>query len=146
MKHFRLTVNGTPYEIEILNDPRSNEVALTVDGKEFTVIAENLDLETTEIAVAPVVAPVVASTPKAATPAPAPQTSAGSTVSAPLPGVINDIKVREGQTVKQNDPLLVIEAMKAMNVIRAQRNGTVTKIHVSKGSRVAYGAALLDIE
>ncbi len=148
MKHFRLTVDGKPYEIEILNDPRADEVTLTVDGKEFSVIAENLDVETDAAEAAPVVAavPVAVRAPKAAAPAVAPVEAGANTVKAPLPGVINSVKVREGQTVKQNDPLVVIEAMKAMNVIRAQRNGTVTKIYVSNGSRVAHGAALLDIE
>ena len=146
MKHFRLTVDGKPYEIEILNDPRADEVILTVDGKEFTVTAENLDVDTAEVVAAPVAAPVATPAPKAAAPAPAPVETGTNTVKAPLPGVINAVKVREGQSVKQNDPLVVIEAMKAMNVIRAQRNGTVTRIYVSNGSRVAYGAALLDIE
>jgi biotin carboxyl carrier protein len=150
MKHFRLTVDGKAYEIEILTDPRADEVTLTVDGQEFTVSAENLDVATAEVAAAPVAvaAPVVA--PKPAAPAPvaaaAPAAAGINRVSAPLPGVINAVKVREGQAVKQNDPLVVIEAMKAMNVIRAQSNGTVTRIYVSNGSRVAYGAALLDIE
>lgn len=146
MKHFRLTVDGKPYEVEILNDPRADEVTLTVDGKEFTVAAENLDVEADVVASAPVVAQVSAPAPRPAAPAAAPVAAGSNTVTAPLPGVINAVKVREGQTVKQNDPLVVIEAMKAMNVIRSQRNGTVTKIYVSNGSRVAHGAALLDIE
>ncbi|MRR29209.1 acetyl-CoA carboxylase biotin carboxyl carrier protein subunit [bacterium] len=153
MKHFRLSVDGKPYEIEILNDPRAEEVLLKIDGIEMTVNAENLDADVPAAAVvastpavsAPVTAPVrAAAAPVAA--APVAVTADANTVKAPLPGVINAVKVREGQTVKQNDPLVVIEAMKAMNVIRAQRSGTVTKIFVSNGSRVAYGSALLDIE
>lgn len=153
MKHFRLSVDGKPYEIEILNDPRADEVLLKIDGIEMTVKAENLDADAPAAAVAasvPVVsAPVHASARVATAPvaaAPVAVTAGANTVKAPLPGVINAVKVREGQTVNQNDPLVVIEAMKAMNVIRAQRSGTVTKIFVSTGSRVAYGSALLDIE
>jgi biotin carboxyl carrier protein len=147
MKHFRLTVDGKPYEIEILNDPRADEVNLTVNGQEFTVTAENLDVETIKAAAVPAAVPSPAPATKPAAPAAAVPVAAGAIrINAPLPGVINAIKVREGQAVKENDPLVVIEAMKAMNVIRAQRNGTVTKIYVSNGNRVAYGAALLDIE
>jgi len=148
MKHFRLSVDGKPYEIEILSDPRADEVLLKIDGVEMSVKAENLDADAPAAAIAapaPVVsAHVAASAPVAAAPVSA--AAGANTVKAPLPGVINAVKVREGQTVKQNDPLVVIEAMKAMNVIRAQRSGTVTKIFVSNGSRVAYGSALLDIE
>ena len=45
MKHFRLSVDGKPYEIEILNDPRADEVLLKIDGIEMTVKAENLDAD-----------------------------------------------------------------------------------------------------
>ncbi len=148
MKHFRLSVDGKPYEIEILNDPRADEVLLKIDGIEMTVKAENLDADAPAAAVAasvPAVSAPVAAPARVAA-APVAVAAGANTVKAPLPGVINAVKVREGQTVKQNDPLVVIEAMKAMNVIRAQRSGTVTKIFVSNGSRVAYGSALLDIE
>lgn len=148
MKHFRLSVDGKPYEIEILNDPRADEVLLKIDGIEMTVKAENLDADAPPTAVAasaPAVSAPVAAPARVAA-APVAVIADANTVKAPLPGVINAVKVREGQTVKQNDPLVVIEAMKAMNVIRAQRSGTVTKIFVSNGSRVAYGSALLDIE
>ena len=146
MKRFRMTVDGKCYEIEILNDPRADEVSLTVDGKEFTVTAQDLEVEAAAAVPAAASAPVTAPAPKPAAPSAAPVEAGANTVKAPLPGVINAVKVCEGQKVKLNDPLVVIEAMKAMNVIHAQHSGTVTKIYVSDGSRVAYGAPLLDIE
>lgn len=146
MKHFRLSVDGKPYEIEILNDPRADEVQLKIDGKEITVKAENLDVEAAVVAAAPVAAPVVAAPVIAAAPVAAPVAAGANSVKAPLPGVVNAVKVSVGQTVKANDPLVVIEAMKAMNIIRSQRAGKVSKIYVSQGSHVAYGSALLDIE
>lgn len=147
MKHFRLSVDGKPYEIEIVSDPRADEVQLMIDGQEITVNVENLDVETAAVAAAPVAAPVAAHVAApVAIPAAAPVAAGANSVKAPLPGVINAVKVSEGQTVKPNDPLVVIEAMKAMNIIRAQRAGKVAKIYVSQGSKVAYGSALLDIE
>lgn len=146
MKHFRLSVDGKPYEIEILNDPRADEVQLKIDGKEITVKAENLDVETAAVAAAPVAAAPVVAAPVVAAPAAAPAVAGANSVKAPLPGVINAVKVSVGQTVKANDPLVVIEAMKAMNIIRAQRAGKIAKIYVSQGSHVAYGSPLLDIE
>lgn len=144
MNHFRLVVENTPYEIEILNDPRADEVQVKVDGTTYSVKAENLAAETTVIETprtsSPVVAPVVAA------PVAEPVAAGGNTVRAPLPGKINAIKVSTGQSVKVNDPLVVIEAMKAQNIIRAQKNGKICKIYVTVGGHVAYGAPLLDIE
>lgn len=145
MNNFKLVVDGKSYEIEIMNDPRADEVQVKVDGNLLDVKVENLDVEATVVASQAVAAsaPVVVA---AKAPAPAPVAAGSNTVIAPLPGKIHDIKVRAGQTVNANDPLVVIEAMKAMNVIRAQRGGTIGKIYVSVGGHVAYGASLLDIE
>ena len=71
--------------------------------------------------------------------------SPGSTVAAPLPGVIKSIGVRSGQQVAPNDKLLVIEAMKMDNVIRAPRGGTIGTIHVAEGRQVTYGEPLLEM-
>ncbi|MBE9508922.1 MAG: acetyl-CoA carboxylase biotin carboxyl carrier protein subunit, partial [Chloroflexi bacterium] len=71
--------------------------------------------------------------------------SLGSTVAAPLPGVIKSIGVRPGQRVAADDELLVIEAMKMDNVIRATRAGTIGTIHVAEGRQVAYGEILLEM-
>jgi len=59
--------------------------------------------------------------------------------------VIKSIAVRPGQQVAPNDELLVIEAMKMDNVIRAQRGGTIGTIHVAEGRQVAYGEHLLEM-
>ena len=66
-------------------------------------------------------------------------------VAAPLPGVIKSIAVRPGQQVAPNDELVVIEAMKMDNVIRATRAGAIGTIHVAEGRQVAYGEALLEM-
>ena len=146
MNNFRLVVDGKSYEIEIMNDPRAEEVQVKVDGNLLGVKVENMDVEApVAVAARPVSAPApVAAAPKA--PVQEAAAAGSNTVIAPLPGKIHDVKVKAGQAVKANDPLVVIEAMKAMNVIRAQRSGTVSKIYVSVGGHVAYGASLLDIE
>jgi len=64
---------------------------------------------------------------------------------APLPGVIKSIGVRSGQRVAPGDELLVIEAMKMDNVIRAQRAGVIGVIHVAEGRQVAHGELLLEV-
>jgi biotin carboxyl carrier protein len=57
--------------------------------------------------------------------------------------VIKSIAARLGERVTAGDPLLVIEAMKMDNVIRAPRKGTIAAIHVTEGGRVAHGDPLV---
>ena len=69
----------------------------------------------------------------------------GTKVTAPLPGTITDIKVKVGDTVKDGDTVVILEAMKMQNNIEAECNGTVTAILVSKGDTVMEGDALITI-
>lgn len=59
-----------------------------------------------------------------------------SLVDAPMPGLILDIHVSEGQTVSENDPLLILEAMKMENVITSPRDGVIKEVMVKKGEAV----------
>jgi biotin carboxyl carrier protein len=58
--------------------------------------------------------------------------------------VIKSIAVRPGQEVSAGDRLLVIEAMKMDNVLRASRVGTIETIHATEGHQVAHGELLLE--
>jgi acetyl/propionyl-CoA carboxylase alpha subunit len=70
---------------------------------------------------------------------------AGSLV-APLPGVVNHVKVQSGDVVSAGDVLLVIDSMKMLHEISAPAGGTVTEIRVEAGSQVDAGAVLVVIE
>ena len=85
----------------------------------------------------PVAQPSFAAAPVAA--------GAGSPIKAPLPGTITELKVNVGDTVKQGDVVLVLEAMKMQNNIESEYNGTVTSITVKQGETVMEGAVLLTI-
>ena len=98
-------------------------------------------------AAAPVAA-VAAAPAAAAAPAPAAKPAAagaGKKVVSPLPGVIIEVSVKEGQAVKAGQKVAVIEAMKMENEIAAENDGTVTAIHVSKGDSVLEGADIVTI-
>ena len=86
---------------------------------------------------APVAAPAAAPAPKAAAPAGA------TTVEAPMPGKILNIKVSEGQAVKFGEVVVIMEAMKMETEIVAPADGTVSKILVKAGDSVDTGAALV---
>ena len=137
MKRYRIRLGGHVFDVKVLDDPRQERVQVEVDGEAFTVEVEAVSF----VESAPAVAPLPA------TPAPAPEETSpsGGTVIAPLPGVIKSIAVRPGQQVAGNDELLVIEAMKMDNIIRASYRGTIGSIHVSEGRQVAYGEPLLEI-
>ena len=66
-------------------------------------------------------------------------------MNSPLPGVIVDLKVREGDQVKAGQHLLVLEAMKMENNIDADRDGIIVELKVNKGDSVLEGDTLLTI-
>ncbi|RXH08109.1 acetyl-CoA carboxylase biotin carboxylase subunit [Bradyrhizobium guangzhouense] len=68
----------------------------------------------------------------------------GKKLLCPMPGLIVSIAVTEGQEVKAGETLAVVEAMKMQNVLRAERDGTVKKIHASAGATLAVDALILE--
>ena len=69
----------------------------------------------------------------------------GETVTAPLPGVIVDVKVKVGDSVKAGQTVAVLEAMKMENEIEATVGGTVTAVNAAKGDSVLEGAPIVTI-
>lgn len=137
MKRYRIRLEGHTYDITVLDDPRQEQVRVEVDGEIFTVGVEDVS-----IAGKGAGAEVASST--ASPPVPASPASSTGVVTAPLPGIIKSVAVRPGQRVARNDELLVIEAMKMDNTIRAQREGIIGAVHVIEGHQVAYGDPLLE--
>ncbi|MCL2715925.1 MAG: acetyl/propionyl/methylcrotonyl-CoA carboxylase subunit alpha [Alphaproteobacteria bacterium] len=68
----------------------------------------------------------------------------GKKVLCPMPGLVVSIAVAEGQEVKAGETLAVVEAMKMQNVLRAERDGIVKKIHASPGATLAVDALILE--
>ena len=68
---------------------------------------------------------------------------AGEAVTAPMPGNILKVAVSQGQTVKEGDLLVVLEAMKMENEIFAPKAGTVAAVNVAKGQSVDTGATMV---
>jgi biotin carboxyl carrier protein len=67
-------------------------------------------------------------------------------IKAPMPGLILEINVEVGQTVKENDPLLILEAMKMENSFLSPRDGIIKSIAVEKGYAVEKGQLLIEFE
>ena len=69
-----------------------------------------------------------------------------TTVEAPMPGKILNIKVSAGQAVKFGETVIVMEAMKMETTITSPVDGIVSEIHVKAGSRIESGDLLMVIE
>lgn len=135
MKNLKITVNGVTYDVQV------EEVGGVVTSA--------------PVAAAPVAAPVAAPAPAAApaapaaAPAPAPAAAApvagAESIDAPMPGTILDIKVKAGDSVKNGDVLVILEAMKMENEIVAPRDGVIAAVCVTKGEAVNSGSALISL-
>ena len=117
-----VTVDGKTFSVEIAN-PKADPMIITVDGTEFSVTAD----ASGAVAAAPAQSFVEGS----------------ETVTAPIPGVIQEVNVKPGQTVKKGDVLFVLEAMKMKNNITALHDGKVQTINVAKGDSVVHGDVLM---
>ena len=123
----------------------------TLNGKQYEVELERIDAYEPmprygEAPAAAPAAPAPAPAPAAPAPAPAAAPAAGATtVEAPMPGKILNIKVSAGQAVKFGETVIVMEAMKMETEIVAPADGTVAQILVKAGDAVDTGAALVTL-
>ena len=142
MKRYEITVHGRTFDVRLLSDPQERQVEVEVDGQALLVEVETV--ATDEIPAS--VAPTLPSTPQTSidpSSAHKPDTSSSKVVVAPLPGVIKSVAVRPEQQVSPGDELLVIEAMKMDNLIRATRAGMVESILVVEGHHVDHGQPMV---
>ena len=109
---------------------------ITVNGKQYEVGVEETDASGNVSPVTPKAVPLAVSS----TAAPANQAQ-GTKVLSPFPGLIKNILEKNGDSVKKDQPLLVLEAMKMDNDITAPCDGTVT-VNVVKGANVESEAIL----
>jgi biotin carboxyl carrier protein len=72
--------------------------------------------------------------------------SGAGRVSAPMPGKVVRVLVAAGDAVRARQPLVVVEAMKMENELRAERDGTIAELHAREGMLVEAGALLVVIQ
>lgn len=142
MKEYKYKINGNPYNV-IIKDVEDNIAHVEVNGTPYKV-----ELDKPAPAAPKIVKPAAA--PRTESGAPvvsnAPKAAKKEGVKSPLPGVILDIKVKEGDEVKKGQTVLILEAMKMENNINAHKDGKVTAINVKNGDSVLEGTDLIIIE
>ena len=136
--------------IYILENSDVNEIEATFWGRRFRVV-KSASLKVSS----PSTPAVTTSTAPSSKPEPsaeAVQPSSGENILSPMPGTFYsasspdaDPFVKEGDSVSEGDTLCIIEAMKIMNEIEAEQNGTITKILVENGKPVEYNQPLFVI-
>lgn len=127
---YHVLKNNTPYKAEVISaDFLSKSYTVAVNNTNYTVtIADALDALIKELGF---------------------EIGAGKQVNeikAPIPGLILEISVAEGQEVKENESLLILEAMKMENSFLSPRDGIIKSIAVSKGDIVEKGQLLIEFE
>jgi propionyl-CoA carboxylase alpha chain len=76
---------------------------------------------------------------------PKPPADTSKLILSPMPGLVVSIDVVAGQEVKAGEGVAIVEAMKMQNIIRAERDGTVTKVNVAAGASVAADEVLIEL-
>ena len=148
MNKYQYKVQGVDYDVEIEN-VEGNIAKVNVNGISFEVElkqpinAKPISRPHVKPAAAPAAAAPVAAP---AQQAPAKAAGSGTKVPAPLPGTITEVKVKEGDTVKAGDTVVVLEAMKMTNSLEAEKDGKVTAICVKQGESVMGDSPLVVIE
>jgi biotin carboxyl carrier protein len=125
MKRYNITVNGVAYDVTVDEAGANAPAAVAAPAPVQTAPAQAAT------------SPAVATAPVA--------TSGGTSVTAPMPGTINDVKVKNGDAVKKGQVLLILEAMKMENDIVAPADGTVAAVLVNKGDSVNADQTLVSL-
>ena len=134
-----VTVNGIPFEVEMKQPVKA--------GKQKVKLSEERRVKSEEFNSSSSATNASSATNESSAPTtqPAAAAASGKPVVAPLPGTINEIKVKVGDKVNAGDTVVVLEAMKMQNNIDAETSGTIASNNVNKGDAVMEGDTLVTI-
>lgn len=126
--HYHILYQNKSYQAELVKvDALTKSVTLKLNNHRYTVeVKDKFDLLLEKMGISSVNAGKV------------------NNIKAPMPGLIINLKVAEGDTVKAGDQLLILEAMKMENILKSPGDGVVKKIKVKKGDSVEKNQILIE--
>jgi len=144
-----VTVGGHRYRVDLQHIPRSHTYSVLIDGRsyEFTVHEHEEAIELSGGAGVFHVAVEDARTHAARAKTVGARGAQGPRlIKAAMPGIVREVMAAPGQAVEKGQPILILEAMKMQNEVRADQAGTVRTVFVAPGQTVDKGARLVEIE
>lgn len=161
MRRYTVRINGTEHTLDVEETARDQFVVHLGDRLVDVTLVDHEDLAQAQIAPAveigtpralpDTIPPTTAPRPvkASATPAavrPRPSGIGRNAVTAPMPGVVLSVEVAPGAVVTRGQLLLVLEAMKMKNDLRAERDGVIASVSVSPGDQVKHGDPMIAFE
>ncbi len=127
---FHVLKNNKGYNIEIVStDFNAKELILLVNGNKYPVkVKDDFDILLDKLGMSNGLTQKI------------------NEVKAPMPGLVIEIKVGQGDTIEKGDPIFVLEAMKMENILKSPTEGIVKKVAVTKGNAVEKNQVLLIFE
>lgn len=125
--YFHVLKNNVSYRVEVLKtDATEKKVTLRINGKTLTLqVQDSFDQLLNQMGLGSISARKV------------------NDLKSPMPGLVIDIPVKEGQAVAAGEPLIILEAMKMENILKAPADVTVKKVLVQKGKAVEKNEVLI---
>ncbi len=144
----QVLVNGEPVAVDMVQVPGQNVYSLLVEHHSYEVAAEEIRDGYEILLLGEQYRAQVEDEFRrrlmAGRERPAPP-AGDATVKAPIPGLIVKVEVKEGDEIREGQPLVILEAMKMENEIRAPRPGTVQRVHIRPGQSVEQGEVLITL-
>lgn len=138
MKNYKFTINGNKYEVEIL-EVEGDMAKIEVNGTSYLVeIHKEVKPAKTPTLVRPVLREPQKNIDRK-------EGGPKTEVKAPLPGVIIQVMVKPGDRVSKGQKLLIMEAMKMENEIKAEQDGEIVSVKVSNRQSVLQEEVLIEM-
>ena len=131
MKNFKFRIHDNNYKVRILSH-ESNMINLEVNGTSYSVKMKE------DIVISKTPTLVRAASQRPSEPLKVNPSSQKTKILSPLPGSIFAINIKVGDTIKEGDSMLILEAMKMENDITAEKSGVISAIHVTVGQQVLH--------
>lgn len=126
-RHYHLIYKNLSYNLELVSlDPETKTIKLKLNNKPCEIkIRDKFDLLLEKLGMNNL------------------QNNSAKEIKAPMPGLIFDIKVKEGDEVQKGDPVLILEAMKMENILKSPGDGIVKSVKIKKGQSVEKNQVLI---